>query len=64
MAWNDTSLDAVHGPEPYMEEYQDKTRLPHLLAEMGFIDPIDIRYSNFDSIYIVHKPTSNPFDSF
>ncbi len=63
VAWNDTS-GAIHGPEPYMEEYQDGTKLPYLLEEMGFIDPIDIRYCNFDSIYVVHKPSANPLEFF
>ena len=63
-AWNDTSMDTVHGPEPYMEEYQDKTKLPQYLADMGFVDPTDVRYCNFDSIYVVHKPAPNPFGGF
>ena len=54
VAWNDTTMQ--QGPEPYMQEYQEGTKLPRLLAEMGFVDPIDIRYSNFDGIYVVHKP--------
>ena len=54
-------MDTVHGPEPYMEEYQDKTKLPQYLADMGFVDPTDVRYCNFDSIYVVHKPAPNPF---
>ena len=54
VAWND--IAAQQGPEPYMQEYQDGTKLPHLLAAIGFVDPTDIRYNNFNGVYVVHKP--------
>ncbi|XP_072016188.1 uncharacterized protein [Amphiura filiformis] len=57
--WNDTNPDVLHGPEPYMAEYQHGTKLPHLLKELGFIEVTKIRYSNFDGIYIFQKPDSN-----
>ncbi|XP_038068348.1 uncharacterized protein LOC119737806 [Patiria miniata] len=51
--WNST---AQHGPEPYMDEYQNGLQLPNFLQEIGFQIQNNIRYSNFDGIYVARKP--------
>ncbi|XP_022100236.1 uncharacterized protein LOC110984384 [Acanthaster planci] len=51
--WNTTGQ---HGPEPYMDEYQNGLQLPNFLQEIGFQIQYNIRYSNFDGIYVARKP--------
>ena len=51
--WNST---AQHGPEPYMDEYQNGLQLPSYLQEIGFQIQHNIRYSNVDGIYVARKP--------
>ncbi|XP_071495219.1 uncharacterized protein [Diadema antillarum] len=51
--WNETGL---HGPEPYMEEYQEGLVLPDAITEAGFIDSTVTRYTNSDGVYLAYKP--------
>ncbi|XP_078611238.1 uncharacterized protein LOC144881803 [Branchiostoma floridae x Branchiostoma japonicum] len=51
--WNTTG---DHGPEPYIEEYENSFQLPHHMANnMGLKNITHIPISIFDAIYIAQK---------
>ncbi|XP_066275875.1 demethylmenaquinone methyltransferase-like [Branchiostoma lanceolatum] len=51
--WNTTG---DHGPEPYMEEFQNTFQLPNHMSNMGLKNITHIPNSMFDAIYIAQKP--------
>jgi len=50
--WQDSG---VHGPEPYIEEYEFGTMLTHSLENVGFHNVQFIDYSYFEGIFLAQK---------
>ena len=48
--------EGEHGPEPYIEEYMMRFRLPHYLENKGFEAVEVIDFSYFESIFKARKP--------
>ncbi|CAH1273844.1 Hypp5209 [Branchiostoma lanceolatum] len=51
--WNTTG---DHGPEPYIEEFENTFQLPNHMSNMGLKNITHIPISIFDAIYIAQKP--------
>ena len=58
-AWDE---DGPKGPEPYVFEYEFKTRLPSYLERVGFENVEIIPYTWFESIFLANKPTTPAMD--
>ena len=50
--------DGPKGPEPYIAEYQFKTRLPNYLERVGFENIEIIPYTFFESVFLANKPAA------